>query len=71
LTLFTIGEKFCKFVNFTRPFCEKSELEGLDNYGKKPKKPILAQQFPVFAAAGVAQQQLRENCCGRGRKSPP
>jgi hypothetical protein len=48
----TIGEKFCTFVNFKHPVCEKSEPGGLDNCGKKPKKTILAQQFPVFAAAG-------------------
>jgi hypothetical protein len=64
---FSIGEKFGNFVNFTRPFCEKSELEGLDNCGKKPKKGILAQQFPVFAAAGGGAAAVEGELLRKGK----
>jgi hypothetical protein len=53
---------------FHRPRLRKIGKWGLDNCAEKRKKALLAQQFPVFAAAGVAQQQLRENCCGKRKK---
>jgi hypothetical protein len=69
VTMGVIGEKFCKFCNCEMCFFAECAMGGLDNCGKEPKKPILAQQFPVFAAAGGGAAADEGELLRHGRKA--
>jgi hypothetical protein len=60
-----IGEKFC---NCERYFFAESPMGRLDNCGEKPKKPILAQQLPVFAAEEGGAAAVEGELLRHGRK---
>jgi hypothetical protein len=49
-------------------FFAESAMEGLDNCGKKRKKADLAQQFPVFAAAGGGAAAVEGELLRQGKR---
>jgi hypothetical protein len=69
-TPFSRKRIFVKFGNGAKGFPPLRGKEGLTTAAKTPKRRIWRNCAPGLLRRGVAQQQLRENCCGSQNTIP-